>query len=1049
MNQSVARSTSCIALLFLVALQYSVARCTELDNVVNRDASESANVLKISLGAALQPAHNAFDISSRPWSYNLSRQDTLVDAAAGTEIRVSIADRMTQHQHLEISHEIENLPDGTTLVALHPSYSSPDKIRQSSSTALAGGLVSVGGYYTNISIGGKSLPVLVDTGSSTLAVLASDINQQSNGIPFFNSSSFSMISCSSSKCQSNTCSSALCSTSSCSSQNACCLSMNGKNGCFFNLQYGDGSGASGALFEQVAVSINDLSAKVSMGAIVNDTKGFQVGSALGIIGLAFSRLACNPTCITPFFDELVTQQNISNIFTIFLKISGGTLTLGGIDSSLFKGSLSYVPMENRQRKRYLLHSVNGLSVDGNVLNNTTSMTAAVDSGTTTLVFDETIYDTVRSYFQSHYCSVPGLCPASGSNTTWFSSNFCVVLDDNQLSDLPTISLQLKNDVVLHLGSTDYMVQVQQSLSTGPFALASTASTHATTDVTNGKSVRCLAINKLQGLKAISGMDMILGDTVLRKYYTTFDFSRRQWATKFADPFNEVEDSKYPPLRLSLNKHAGSRNRPNCTGNLVSKEFLVNHRQFQSNKTKKDSLNLHVRLPEQKILGGVVSVGMYYIELEVGCGQTIHVQIDTGSSTTAIPLKECVDCKSNDRRYDFSQCPNNTRGEMISCESEICGANTCGLSYCGSCSISSRACCSQVDHSKCGFILRYGDGAFAQGTVIHESITVANISLKTYFGGILKDSPSFELTEVDGVFGMAFPILACNPTCLTPVFDDMVAQGLIEKDIFSIHSDLENGILVLGGGDDRLYDGELQYSPLMNQDDPEFYEVECESVSVSGAPVDLPYFRTAVVDSGTTLIIVSLDSFLALKRYFQAHYCNVSGLCGAEGDQSLSWFDPDYCALLEEDEVRQLPTIEFHLRNNVTLSIEPEDYMLRVESPNLLTGEVEVYRCIGIHYMQHLERMGNDIILGGTILQRYYTVYDRENMRLGFAKAKRWSEVAHLLDETQMLYRRRRQARLRYYQLDEGEVALTSGDRSQRESSQATGDESINLVPGTS
>lgn len=67
--------------------------------------------------------------------------------------------------------------------------------------------------------------------------------------------------------------------------------------------------------------------------------------------------------------------------------------------------------------------------------------------------------------------------------------------------------------------------------------------------------------------------------------------------------------------------------------------------------------------------------------------------------------------------------------------------------------------------------------------------------------------------------------------------------------------------------------------------------ECEKVTVSGTQIDLPYFKTAVVDSGTTLIIVSLDSFLALKRYFQAHYCNVSGLCGEDGDPDLSWFDP--------------------------------------------------------------------------------------------------------------------------------------------------------------
>lgn len=96
------------------------------------------------------------------------------------------------------------------------------------------------------------------------------------------------------------------------------------------------------------------------------------------------------------------------------------------------------------------------------------------------------------------------------------------MDKQQLGSLPNISLQLKNNVVLSLNASDYLVQVEQSLSTGPFALASNSSSQVTTATSEGKSVRCLAINKLQGLKEISGLDMILGDTILRKYYTVFD-----------------------------------------------------------------------------------------------------------------------------------------------------------------------------------------------------------------------------------------------------------------------------------------------------------------------------------------------------------------------------------------------------------------------------------------------------------------------------------------------------------------------------------------------
>ncbi|GJQ11431.1 hypothetical protein GpartN1_g3222.t1 [Galdieria partita] len=486
-----------------------------------RQNSQVSKIRKLSLQGILQPAHIAFDLSSRPWN----------SKGTGNKRTYSPVELLSvEERHFNDEY----------LVPLTQSRGISKRRRQAAKTSatLEGGLITVGGYYTNISVGGKDVYVLIDTGSSTLAVIASGIEGKTNGVPFFNSSSSTMISCASSQCQSNTCSSSLCQTNSCSSSQACCLNIGDKSGCFFNLQYGDGSGANGILFEG-NVSLSDMAAKCSIGAIVNDTKGFQVGKALGILGLAFSRLACNPTCITPFFDELVSQENIANVFSISLSLSSGTLVLGGIDDSLYTGPMNYVPMENRSSNTYYIVASNGLSVDGTVLNQTVGMMAAVDSGTTTLVFDEATYELLRSYFQSHYCSVPGLCPSAGSNTTWFSSNFCVVLDDQQLSSLPNISLQLENNVVLSLNATDYMVQVQQSLSTGPFALASNSSSQVTTLTGEGKSVRCLAINKLQGLKQISGLDMILGDTVLRKYYTVFD--RQNSRIGFALSANDQND----------------------------------------------------------------------------------------------------------------------------------------------------------------------------------------------------------------------------------------------------------------------------------------------------------------------------------------------------------------------------------------------------------------------------------------------------------------------------------------------------------------------------
>jgi hypothetical protein len=106
---------------------------------------------------------------------------------------------------------------------------------------------------------------------------------------------------------------------------------------------------------------------------------------------------------------------------------------------------------------------------------------------------------------------------------------------------------------------------------------------------------------------------------------------------------------------------------------------------------------------------------------------------------------------------------------------------------------------------------------------------ANLSAPVVFGGILADSKQFERSEVDGILGMAYGALACNPTCVEPPFQQMVNSGVV-KDSFAICMTPRGGKLILGDLDPKLSDGPVSYVPLALSAVPTYYTVNLSYVT---------------------------------------------------------------------------------------------------------------------------------------------------------------------------------------------------------------------------
>jgi cathepsin D len=113
----------------------------------------------------------------------------------------------------------------------------------------------------------------------------------------------------------------------------------------FNTQYGDGSTVSGSLFNDT-VSIAGLTAtSQTFGAAARFSQGFNV-VADGILGMAFRSISVYNA--NPVFQNLAAQgQTTLPSFALKLTAGGSELTLGGLNSNLYAGGVTWVPVTNQ------------------------------------------------------------------------------------------------------------------------------------------------------------------------------------------------------------------------------------------------------------------------------------------------------------------------------------------------------------------------------------------------------------------------------------------------------------------------------------------------------------------------------------------------------------------------------------------------------------------------------------------------------------------------------------------------------------------------------
>ncbi|XP_039713845.1 beta-secretase 2 isoform X2 [Pteropus medius] len=241
-------------------------------------------------------------------------------------------------------------------------------------------------------------------------------------------------------------------------------------------------------------------------------------------------------------------------------------------------------------------------------------------------------------------------------------------------------------------------------------------------------------------------------------------------------------------------------------------------------------------------------------------------------------------------------------------------------------------------------VKYTQGSWA-GLVGEDVVTIPKgfngsfvVNIATIF-----ESENFFLPGIkwNGILGLAYAALAKPSSSLETFFDSLVAQAKIPN-VFSMQtcgaglpvagSGTNGGSLVLGGIEPSLYTGDIWYTPIKEE---WYYQIEILKLEIGGQSLNLDCREynadKAIVDSGTTLLRLPQKVFNAV--------------------------------------------VEAVVRTSL-LYIQP------------MMGAGLNYEC----YRFGISPSTNALVLGATVMEGFYVVFDRARKRVGFA-ASPCAEIA--------------------------------------------------------
>ncbi|CAI8042215.1 Cathepsin D [Geodia barretti] len=171
-----------------------------------------------------------------------------------------------------------------------------------------------------------------------------------------------------------------------------------------------------------------------------------------------------------------------------------------------------------------------------------------------------------------------------------------------------------------------------------------------------------------------------------------------------------------------------------------------------------------------------------------------------------------------------------------------------------------------------FSIQYGTGSLS-GFLSQDTVTISGIKVKNQIFGEATEQPgsTFIDDKFDGILGMGWPAIAVDK--VAPVFQNMVAQGLVAKPVFGFYLDRDDetgelgGELILGGTDPTHYIGSLEYVPLSEET---YWQFKMGGITINQQSTPCCSGGcNAIADTGTSIIVGPSDEIKKLNTQLGA------------------------------------------------------------------------------------------------------------------------------------------------------------------------------------